>query len=125
MKKIFSLLFVIMISMSVSFAQKSNTKNFKHPVFVKSMDKIEIGFVTEITWNYLIQPKKLQSGIVYQDFNPDEASEYERIKMDVEQLQEYCFVYFPKDGGNKTPMIKEDKIILLDMSYDDALKLIN
>lgn len=128
MKKIVYLLMAIMLTASVSFAQSKPTKNterFKYPVLVQHDEVIEIGFVSEYTWNYLIQSKSLKSNVVYQDIHPDDISTFERLKTDVDQLQEYCFVYLPKNSGNKTPMIKEGYLTLLDLSYEDALKLIN
>ena len=116
----------MVLTLNVSVAQTSSkTKNFKYPVAIQQADQIEIGFVTEYTWNYLIQSKQLKAGVVYQDNNPDKISTFEQLKLDVEQLQEYCFVYLPKNSGNKTPMIKEGYLTLLDLSYEDALKLIN
>lgn len=118
----------MMLTVSVSFAQSKPTKNterFKYPVLVQHDEVIEIGFVSEYTWNYLIQSKQLQSGVVYKDNHPEDASTFEQLKMDVDQLQEYCFVYLPKSTGNKTPMIKEGNLTLVDLSYEDALKLIN
>jgi len=125
MKKLIYLMMAIVLT-NVSVAQTpSKTKNFKYPVAIQQADQIEIGFVTEYTWNYLIQSKQIKSGVVYQDNNPDKISTFEQLKLDVEQLQEYCFVYLPKNSGNKTPMIKEGYLTLLDLSYEDALKLIN
>lgn len=124
MKKLIYLITAIMLTVSVSFAQTKNTEKFKYPVLIQQDNKVEIGFVSEYTWNYLIQ-LNLRSGVIYQDNHPDDASVFEQLKMDVEKLQDYCFVYLPKANGNKTPMIKEGCLTLLDLSYEDAMKLVN
>ena len=129
MKKIVYLLMAIMLTASVSFAQSKQSKNteqFNHPVLVQQNEKIEIGFVSEYTANDLIQSKPMKSGVVYYENNSEDASVFEQLIMDVpEKLQEYCFVYFPKSSGNKTPMIKKENLTPLDLSYENALKLIN
>ncbi len=109
-----------MLLSGTTYSQSSN-KVFKCPVLVQGESNVEVGFVTEISADYMITANQLTAGVVYQDHQPDRSNIHDSFKMDVEQAQDYYFVYIPNSPDNKR-MIKSSNLTLLDMSYETALK---